>query len=62
MEMIEQEAQGREKNDEVCMGVDEQNHTMKDVGVQTELTLDEISSMEIKCFSVSHTQVFQKSS
>lgn len=55
-EEIEQEAQGRENNDEVCMGVDEQKHTMKDVGVQTELILDEISSMKVKCFSVSHAQ------
>ena len=55
-EEIEQEAQGTENNNEVCMGVDEQNYTMKDVGVQTELTLDEISSMEVKFFSVSHAQ------
>ena len=56
---IEQETQGESDNEEECMGNsegDEQSLTMKDIGVQTELTVDEISSMEVKCFSVSRAQ------
>ena len=55
----DKETQGRESDNEECMDNsdgDEQNLTVKDIGTQTELTVEEISSMEVKCFSVSRAQ------
>ena len=60
----DKETQGRESdNEEKCMDNsdgDKQNLTMKDIRVQTELTVEEISSMEVKCFSAQETYLSEE--